>query len=389
MGTDHGPTRIVRVISRLNIGGPAIQVLWMCHLLDRNGYESTLITGSEGPREGNMLPLAEDLGVKPVRISEMGREVAPLSDIRALWKLYRLMRRERPGIVHTHTAKAGALGRLAAWMARVPIVVHTYHGHNLYGYFSPWKTRLFAAIEKLLARVTTHLVAVSGQVRADLIAAGITPADRISCIPLGLNLSPPDRIEEKRGSLRRRLGVAPDTTLVGIVARLAPVKGHSHFLEAARLFLEKEPVKPILFVIVGDGELRPALETKARRLGLGNQVVFEGFAADMDEVYADLDVLVLSSLNEGLPVAVIEGLASGIPVVASRVGGVPDLLEGIDSAIMVEPGDSRAMAEALETILSDIEAYTRRAARHSSGTRQEYSVGRLADDLDRLYRSLG
>lgn len=379
-------TKIVRIITRLNVGGPAIHVLWLNHLLDQRGYRSVLVSGRESSREGDMMPLAKALGVDPIRLSGLQREVSPLSDLATVWQLVRILRREKPVIVHTHTAKAGTLGRIAAWIARVPLRLHTHHGHTLYGYFPSWKRSLFVAVEKLLGRLTTHFVTVSGRVRDDLIAAGMVSAEKITVIPLGLDLAALED-ETNRGRFRKRLGLSPTVPMVGIVARLVPIKGHEHFLEAARKLLQKSGSSPV-FVIVGDGELRGDLSEKVISLGLHDRVLFTGFERDMTEVYSDLDVLALSSLNEGLPVAAIEAMASGVPIVATRVGGVPDLLEGVDSALMVEPANPSALATALQEVLSNLSDYKERAKKHSAGTREKYSVHRLVEDMEALYRRL-
>jgi glycosyltransferase involved in cell wall biosynthesis len=379
-------TKIVRIITRLNVGGPAIHVLWLNHLLDQRGYRSVLVSGRESSREGDMMPLAKALGVDPIRLSSLQREVSPLSDLATVWQLVRILRQEKPTIVHTHTAKAGTLGRIAAWIARVPLRVHTHHGHTLYGYFPSWKRSLFVAVEKLIGRLTTHSVTVSPRVRDDLVAAGVVSPENTTVIPLGLDLASLED-ETNKGRFRKRLGLSPTVPIVGIVARLVPIKGHEHFLEAARKLLQESGSSPV-FVIIGDGELRLDLSEKVISLGLHDRILFTGFEEDMAEVYSDLDVLALSSLNEGLPVAAIEALASGVPVVATRVGGVPDLLEGVDSALMVEPANPSALATALQEVLSNLSDYRERARRHRAGTREKYSVLRLAEDMEALYRRL-
>jgi glycosyltransferase involved in cell wall biosynthesis len=380
------PIRIVRVISRLNVGGPALHVLWMCHKLESMGYRSLLVSGSESPREGDMLNLSRELGVTPVMVPEMGREVSPLADLKALLRMTRLLRAARPQIVHTHTAKAGALGRLAAQLTGVPVRVHTHHGHYLHGYFSDARTKTFVFYERLLRRITTHLVTVSDTVRRDLINAGMARAGDISVIPPGLDFDQPPA--PVTGAFRKHLGVAPGDLLVGAVARLVPVKGLDDFLEAARLVLARSLPRAATFVLIGDGDLRPQLEERVRTWGLESRIRFAGIVRDMAGVHADLDLLVLSSRNEGMPVAVIEALASGTPVVATRVGGVPDLLEGIDSAVMVAPGDPARLADAIAAVAADLDEYRGRARRQIAAARQRYSVDRAAADLDRLYRSL-
>jgi glycosyltransferase involved in cell wall biosynthesis len=304
----------------------------------------------------------------------------------ALLALLRLMRRFRPHVVHTHTAKAGTLGRLAARLAGVPVVVHTYHGHVFHGYFSPRKSRIFLAIERMLARWTDRLLTVSDEVRAELLALGIGSPERLTVVPLGLDLHRFVECGARRGELRRELGVEGSVPLVGIVARLAPVKAHEVFLQAARSVSDRVP--GVQFLVVGDGERRGALEAMARGLGLRDRVRFLGWRADLDRVYADLDLAVLCSRNEGSPVSLIEAMASGRAVVATRVGGVPDVVDDGVTGHLVAPGDPRGLADAMVGLLADPE---RRRAFGAAGRKRvcpAYGAERLLADVARLYAEL-
>jgi len=303
----------------------------------------------------------------------------------ALVALWRLMRRIRPQIVHTHTAKAGMLGRLAAAFARVPIVVHTYHGHVLSGYFGRVKTGLFRAIESSLALVTDRLVAVSDSVRDDLVARGVAPLRKMRVVPLGLELSQLAG-ELPRGRLRAEAGFDERAPLVGIVGRLVPVKDVPTFLAAARLVVEASP--SVRFVVVGDGEERDRLERVARELGLAAVVRFLGWRRDLASVLGDLDLVVNCSRNEGTPVALIEALAAGRPVVATRVGGTPDLLEDGRYGLLVPPRDAAALAGAMVTVLREPEPAHARARDGQRAVLGKYSVERLLGDMDALYREL-
>ncbi len=380
------PVRVLRIIARLNIGGPAIHATLLTERLDALGYETTLVAGIEEPGEGSYLEL------RPVplrdlhRISQLRREIRGLHDLVALARLVRLIRSVRPQIVDTHTAKAGTLGRLAAWICGVPIVVHTYHGHVFRGYFSPAKTRVFVAIDRALARVTHQLVAVSPTVREELLALGIGEAARFEVIPLGLDLSPFLQAETLRGRLRTELGVAGDVPIVGIVARLAPIKDHECFLAVAALVARQLP--DVHFLIVGDGERRAELEALAGRMGVGARTHFLGWRGDLAAIYADLDLLVLTSRNEGSPVALIEAMASARPVVAMRVGGVGDVVDHGRTGILVEPDDQSGMASAIVDLLRDHDhaaAIARAARAHVAGL---YTADRVVRDVDALYRRL-
>lgn len=296
------------------------------------------------------------------------------------------MRRCRPHIVHTHTAKAGLLGRLAARCAGVPVVVHTYHGHILDGYFSPLKTRAILTVERVLARVTDRLVSVSDTVQEELLAKGIGRPEQHTVVPLGLDLKPFLGAEGERGGLRKELGMGPGNQLVGIVARLVPIKDHETFFYAAREVASKVPA--CHFVVVGDGERRGELERLVGNLGLGSRVRCLGWRADLARIYADLDVVVLSSRNEGSPVSLIEAMAAARPVVATRVGGVPDLVEDGVTGLLVPAGDPGALARAVVTLLRDAE---RQRATGEAGRKRVYpafSAERLLQDVDRLYTEL-
>jgi glycosyltransferase involved in cell wall biosynthesis len=378
--------RVLRIIARLNVGGPAIHASLLTDRLDPSRYESTLAAGAVEPTEGDYLALQGRTLPRLVEVGGLGREIRGAQDLAALAALVRLVRRLRPHIVHTHTAKAGTLGRLAAWLCRVPVVVHTYHGHVLRGYFSPAKTRAFAAIERALARVTDALVAVSPRVRQELLELGIGRADRFEVVPLGLDLEPFASAERRRGELRRELGLDAATPLAGIVARLVPIKAHEILLAAARLLADR-PAPPRV-VIAGDGERRAELEALAAADGLRGRVHFLGWRADLPRIYADLDVVVLCSRNEGSPVALIEAMAAGRPVVATRVGGVPDVVIDGESGLLVPEDDAPALAQAIARVLDEGELARRLGAAGRRQALERFGAGRLVRDIDALYARL-
>jgi len=353
--------------------------------LEDRGYETRLVIGQESPREGNLFDLAARKGVACIAMPGLGREVRPWRDLRALIGLYRMMRRFRPQIVHTHTAKAGMLGRLAARAARVPVVVHTFHGHVLRGYFGPLTTAFYRAVERRLGASSDVLVAVSDAVKSDLVALGVAPAAKIRVIPLGLDLEPL-AAALPRGSLRREAGVPDGAPLVGIVGRLAPIKDVGTFLRAAAAVRAAAP--GVRFAVVGDGEERARLEEERTRLGLDDGVFFHGWRRDMAAVYGDLDVVVNCSRNEGTPVALIEALAAARPVVATRVGGTPDLLGEGRHGLLVPAGDAAALAAGIIDALRGSEAVRARAREGQSYVLAHHSSRRLVDDIDALYREL-
>ncbi len=390
--SDQGPTdpiRVLRVIARLNMGGPALHVAYLADGLARRGYETTLVAGSLARGEGSMAFVAEGLGVEVVRLDALSREVSPLRDLLSVVRLARLIREQRPQILHTHTAKAGAVGRVAALLAgdaRPPIVVHTFHGHVLRGYFGPLKTSAYRLLERLLARVTTRLVAVSPQVRDDLVELGVARAEQFEVVRLGIELDERVTGGEPGEDARKLLGIAPETFVVGWVGRMTGVKRTDDVLESLRLLRESGVDAALL--MVGDGPDRDHVERRASELGIVRHCFFLGYQEDVSEWYRAFDTMILPSANEGTPVVVIEALAAGCPVVATRVGGVADVVtEGVDG-FLVEAGDTAALAERLGRLAADPALRERLGAAGRASVPSRYAVERLVDDIDGLYRRL-
>ncbi|MEP7118783.1 MAG: glycosyltransferase family 4 protein [Acidobacteriota bacterium] len=374
----------MRVIARLNVGGPAIHATLLTERLDPTRFSTTLVVGSEDASEANYLELHGR--TLPVRIiPDLGREIRPLSDVRTIWQLMRIIRRERPLVVHTHTAKAGALGRVAAILCRVPVVVHTYHGHVLRGYFSPPKTAVYRAIERVLAWRTDRLLTVTARVGQELQALGVGRPEQYLTLPLGFDLAPLLSAERRRGELRAELQVG-EAPLVGIVARLVPIKAHEVFLAMAARVRQTYPTA--VFLIVGDGELRGSLEQRARDLGLADAVRFLGWRADMDRLYADLDVVALTSRNEGSPVALIEAMAAGTAVVSTAVGGVADVVEHGVTGLLAPMDDDAALAAHVVTLLGDRELGRQLGQRGRVRVAATYGADRLVADITGLYDEL-
>ena len=377
-------TKVIRIIARMNIGGPALHCIILTSELDPQRYRSILVTGKESPAEGNMYGLAREKGVEPVIIEALGREIFLQDDLRALVRLVRLIHQEKPDIVHTHTAKAGTLGRLAAKLTSVPIIIHTFHGHVFHSYFGFFRTQFFLWMERLLAKLTDVIITVGEQQRREIINYKIAEPEKIISVPLGLNLERFINSTVQPDELRSELGISADALLVGIVARLVPIKNHVCFLEAARLVLERND--KACFVIVGDGELRAELERKARDLKIESRVIFMGFQHNLEKIYAGLDIVTLSSYNEGLPVALIEAMAAGKPVVSTDVGGVRDLILDGNNGLLVPSNDHKALAEAIIYLLRKPE---RRAMMGRAGREKAYpdfDKKRLVVDIDNLYR---
>lgn len=379
---------VVRIIARLNVGGPAQHVILLGNRVAAR-YRTVLVTGSVGAGEGDMIPAARARGVWLHHLPALRPELSLWHDLKAFVQLLVFLLRARPAIVHTHTAKAGTLGRVAAVLAGVPVRVHTFHGHVFDGYFSARKTRVFLAIERVLSRFTTRIIAISPSQKADLVERyHIAPADRITVLPIGLEL---ERFRNVRASalraeFRNEIGVSADAPVVTMVGRLVPIKNHGLFLNmVARL----RAVQPrATFLIVGDGAERASLVALSHTLGVADRVQFLGWRSDLERVYAGSDLTVLCSTNEGTPVCLIEALAAGCPVVATDVGGVRDVLQHGDFGRLVPANDADALAAAVAEALADSAGSTAQAARGASAMQERYSATRLIADVEKLYDDL-
>ncbi len=408
--------KVVRIIARLNVGGPARHVAWLTSATQQAGIESLLVAGTLPHGEDDMTHFATAQGVVPVIVHEMSREIS-LKDAVTVWKLFRLFRRECPDIVHTHTAKAGTVGRIAGWFyhwttpAAKCRFVHTYHGHIFHSYYGSLKTKLFLTIEKMLARMATdRIVVISPQQYREIHEQfGVGRAAQFSVIPLGLDTKVFADWAARRDAARARLGAEDGDILVGIVGRLTEIKNHQLFLEAIARFRDERGTRGarVRFIIIGDGHLRRDLETQARALGVREWISFTGLRDDPENFYAALDVVALTSLNEGTPLTLIEAMANARAVVATAVGGVVDLVgEPVEAAreetvgeggagytvcergISVRPRDRDAFSRALLRLVEDGELRRAMGARGRMFVETNYSKERLVADVLSLYEEL-
>ena len=378
------------MIARLNVGGPALHVSYLTEGLDRLGYETMLVAGRVGPDEGSMEYVPEQLGLHPVYVPELQREVSPIVDVVAVRRLRALIREFRPDILHTHTAKAGAVGRLAALGAgdaRPPVIVHTYHGHVLRGYFGPVRTAAYLRVERRLGAASDALVAVSPEVRDDLVSLGVAPAERFTVIRLGLDLE--GRIDvapEARTEVRAELALADDRFLIGWFGRMTTIKRPAQLLEAFACVRARGVDADLL--LVGDGPLLQGLKELAARTGIAAHTHFLGYRDDVGRLYAASDVVALTSANEGTPVSLIEALAASRPVVSTDVGGVSDVVVEGRSGFLVGAEDVEAFADRLVRLAGDPGLRRVMGETGRADVLDRYSVPRLVDDVDRLYRDL-
>jgi glycosyltransferase involved in cell wall biosynthesis len=385
--------RVLRLITRLNIGGPSIQAITLSERLTPRGFTTRLVHGSLGDGEGDMrylLSPSADVEYLP----RLGRELSPVDDYAAFRRVSAIVREFRPHIVHTHMAKAGAIGRAATALYNRSIppterarIVHTYHGHVLEGYFSPAKTSLFVGIERLLARSTDRIIAISPAIRDELLRDHrIGRPEQYRVVPLGFDLSALTAIDDQaRAAARRSLGLDDRAHVIATVGRLTAIKQHHLFLETARLVAQADA--SALFLIAGDGELRAALEETTRDFGLADRVRFLGWQRDLATIYGASDVFLLTSRNEGTPVALIESLAAGVPGVSTDVGGVGDVLVDPSVGTRVREHDAQALAIAVDEWLR---AEPRRRAARDAGraVAARFGIDALTDRIAALYEEL-
>lgn len=320
----------------------------------------------------------------PRIVPALGREISPLRDIRSLAQVTAILRTRRPHVVHTHMAKAGFVGRLAARLVGTPVIVHTFHGNVLRGYFGAARSRAFVTLERVMGALSTKVIAISPGQREEILALRIARAENIVVVPLGVDLAP--FRDPPRGRLRTSLGIGPGVALVGTVARLVPIKEVELFLRAVAEVSRTRT--DVLAVVVGDGPLRADLEAVAVRLGIDRRVHFLGWRADLPAIYADLDVFVLSSRNEGTPVAILEALTAGVPVVATSVGGVPDVVRHGETGLLVRSGDAEALARAMRELIHDPARGRMLAQMGRDLVFPAYDKRMLLGRIDDLYTSL-
>ena len=372
----------MRIITRLNVGGPARQAIFLTGELSKRGFDTRLIWGESGPSEGCIEP-PDDVPFS--YMSSLTRELRLGDDVTTYARLHAAMRRWRPSVVHTHLAKAGALGRIAATHAGAPVVVHTFHGLVLQGYFSTLKDEVFLRAERALARRTDALVAVAPWVRDELLSMGVGRESQWHVVPIGVDIRALLETRPDQREARARLGLPLDGPIVGCVGRLVPVKDHVTLFQAARRVIEARP--DATFVLAGDGELRDRLQREAVGL-LGDRVRFLGWVHDLPALYAAFDVVVLTSRLEGTPVALIEAAAAGRPVVATNVGGVSEVVRDGNTGLLVPPRDAVAVAANVVTLLDDLHGARRMGEEGAQWVRGRFSDDRLADDLTALYDEL-
>ena len=378
------------MIARLNVGGAALHVLQLAHEQARRGHDVVVVAGTLAAGEESMEYVADELGVQLLKLPVLQRELSPRADTRAILALRKLIGNRRPDVLHTHTAKAGATGRLAALAsgrARPRAVVHTYHGHVLSGYFSRRWERVFRLIERVLAYTSGMLVAVSDEVRDDLVRFRVAPARRFAVVPYGFDLpawSEADEVARQR--IRTEIDAGEEAFVVGWAGRLTAIKRPLDLLRTLRALLDAEV--DALLVLVGDGEDRADVEALAAELGVAERCRLVGFQQSIRPWYASFDALLLTSANEGTPVVAIEALAAARPVVATRAGGTGTVVRQGESGYLEPIGDTNALAGRLAALARDPELRKRMGAAGAEDVRARFAVARMADEVEAIYERL-
>ncbi|MBK6342124.1 MAG: glycosyltransferase [Flavobacteriales bacterium] len=404
--------RVLQILNRFNLGGPTHNAAYLTRYMAPE-FETLLIGGSQEATEAGSQYITKSMGVEPLILPELQREVAPWRDRSAYRRIKQVIKDFKPDIVHTHAAKAGAVGRMAAADLGVKGIVHTFHGHVFHSYFGPVRTALYKSIERYLAKRSHRIIAISERQRDELVDEHrICEGSKVDVIPLGFDLMPFQLEQERKRALFRRVyGVADDELAVGIVGRLVPIKNHDLFLEVIMRVRERTGLKLRAF-IVGDGEERERLQAQTARLGLSQvmgpyfnghpfghgvngkpmvkpaEVTFTSWIKEIDIVNAGLDIAMLTSLNEGTPVSLIEAQASNRPVVSTDVGGIRNIVQADETALLCPSGDAEGLAAALERLARSAGLRDRMGKGGWDFVRDRYHYTRLIDDTARLYRKL-
>ena len=373
--------RIVRTQSRIVIGGPALQTILLTKRLSKNIFNTTLVGGANYPNEKDMVEVIKSSKISYEFIPQMGRDIHFYDDIISLIKLYFIIKKIKPHIVHTHTAKAGAIGRIAAYFAKIPLVFHTFHGHIFSGYFGCLKTKTFIFLERLLAKISTKIIVISEEQKKDIVKKyRIAPTNKVTIIPLGFEWENFfSQTSDK--NMKELYHIPPQKLLIGSIGRIVSIKDHKLFLRIAQRLLKIDRTK-FHFIIIGDGELRKDLENEISLKKLEQSFTFTGWQNLDFSKYRELDLLLLTSKNEGTPVAIIEALASGIPVVASAVGGVPDVMKNYEPKNLVYTRNPNDYVKVILDVFSKGEEVSLEVRKKIVDF---YSADHLVEKITRLY----
>ena len=391
-------TKILRIINRFNLGGPTYNVAYLSKYLSTD-FETLLVGGAKDDSEESSDFIVENLGLNPIIIEEMKREIDFKNDRKAYKDIKRIIQEFKPDIVHTHASKAGAIGRLAAYSCGVPIIVHTFHGHVFHSYFGKLKTTFYKNVERYLAKKSTAIIAISDKQKEELTTIhSICKPDKVKVIPLGFDLLKfQNNQTEKRKVFREKYNVSDDELAISIIGRLVPVKNHDLFLNALKIVSQKTS-KKIRAFIIGDGESRLLIETKAKELtipfsdGLQSTektlLTFTSWIKDIDVALAGSDIIALTSYNEGTPVSLIEAQAANKPIVTTNVGGIENVILPNETGLLCDNNNLEQFSEALlKLVENDVmrQSFAQKGWQH---VKEKFHYTRLVNDMEKLYIQL-
>jgi glycosyltransferase involved in cell wall biosynthesis len=389
--------RVLRIINRFNLGGPTFNVAYLTAYMDER-FETRLVGGMKDATEASSSFILEGLGIEPVVVAKMQRSVSPLRDLKAYREIREQIKAFKPHIVHTHASKAGALGRLAAIHEGVPVVLHTFHGHVFHSYFGKLKTLFYKNIEQWLAKRSTRIIAISGIQKYELSEVHqIEKPDKIEVVPLGFDLERFNTDQAvKRDRFRTRFQLQENEVAIGIVGRLVPIKNHTMFLNAVKTLYKKH--HHARFFIIGDGESRQDLlhycdqekipfEWK-KSPSSAAPLCFTSWIKEVEDVMAGLDIVVLTSLNEGTPVSLIEAQSAAKPIVSTRVGGIEDVVVENGSAFLCDVQAQTVFNDHLERLITQPEKRSAMGKIGRAHVNHSFSYKRLVDDMQSLYLRL-
>lgn len=386
--------KVLHLITRLDKGGSAENTLLTALGLDKNRYKVLLAKGPSteskmGLRErmevDKSLQIAQSDGVGIINIPRLMRRIDLLYDFISFIKILKIIRSEKPQIVHTHTSKAGLLGRLAAFVAKTPIIIHTPHGHIFYGYFGRVTSYFFVLVERLLAKITDKIISLTNQEELDHVRFKIAPSEKFISIHSGVDIQRFISAKSGRDGLKESFGIMPQSLVVGTVGRLVPIKGHKYLIEAAPKILKEVP--GVRFVLVGDGNLRPKLQRLTHTLNIQDAFLFLHWRSDIPKIINMFDLFALPSLNEGMGKVLVEAMAAGKPIVASDTGGIPDLVTHGYNGLLVPPGNPSRLAEAIVTLLKDSNR-RQEIGKNGKLLAQRYSLESMVEKIETLYEEL-
>ncbi len=388
--------KVLRIINRLNLGGPTYNAAYLSKYIG-DDFETLLVAGMKDESEASSAYIVDNLGLKPRYIKNMYREINPIKDFRAYKELVQIIKEFQPDIVHTHAAKAGAIGRLAAYNCGVPIILHTFHGHVFHSYFGQLKTRIFLEIERFLARKSTKIVAISNIQKQELCEKfKVAPCEKFEVVPLGFDL---ERFQinhpERRIAFRAKYGLNQEDVVIGIIGRLVPIKNH-YLLIQAFAEVKAKTQKTLKLIIIGDGEIRDELQrfSSSQNLNISNStavksdVVFTSWITDIESALPGLDIVALSSFNEGTPVSLIEAQAANVPVISTRVGGIEDIVLEGETAVLSENNNLEEFSTKLLDLVEDDSLRRRFTIKGFEHVYERYSYTTLCSNMSTLYTSL-